>query len=108
MSLGGGGSDFLKEGDWNAMCWECGRKKKAGDLWKYWQGYWICPRHWNPRQPQDFARAVKETITPPWVQPMAEYKFALEFIITQGSGTDFVPPNLIITQGTPQPFITEQ
>ena len=73
---GKGSADFLREGDWNSMCWECGRKKKASELWKYWQGYWICPSHWNPRQPQDFAKGVHETITPPWVQPMASYIFS--------------------------------
>jgi len=92
MSEGKGGSDFLALGDWNAMCWECGRKKKAGDLWKYWQGYYICPRHWNPRQPQDFAKGIKETITPPWVQPMAAYTFT-------------GPSTLVVSVTTPGPII---
>lgn len=91
-------SDYLRQGDWNAMCWECGRKKKAGDLWKYWQGYYICPRHWNPRQPQDFAKGVAEHITPPWVQPMAEYIYGIsDFICTESSDLDTFDPMIYIT-----------
>ncbi len=42
---------------------------KASMLRKHWQGFWVCPEHWEPRQPQDFARGIKEHPTPPWVQP---------------------------------------
>lgn len=64
-----GRPDYFKMGDWNALCWECGRKRKASSLKKHWQGYYVCPEHWEPRQPQDFVRAVPDIITPPWVQP---------------------------------------
>jgi hypothetical protein len=65
-----GKADFLELGDWNAVCYQCGRKFKAGTLMRHWQGYYVCPPHWEPRQPQDFARAVPDTQTPPWAQPM--------------------------------------
>lgn len=87
---GKGDADFLQLGSWNATCWECGRKKKAETLWKYWQGYWLCPAHWNPRQPQDYAKGVKETITPPWVQPMPAYVYSGPSL-TQQSGTPGTP-----------------
>lgn len=64
-----GRADYWKPGDWNVLCYQCGRKRKAGEVMRYWQGYWVCPEHWEPRQPQDFVRAVKENIAPPWVQP---------------------------------------
>lgn len=67
-----GRPDYFKMGDWNALCWECGRKRKASSLKKHWQGYYVCPEHWEPRQPQDFVRAVPDIITPPWVQPPVE------------------------------------
>jgi hypothetical protein len=65
-----GRADFLDLGNWNATCFECGRKRKASDLKKNWQGYFVCLEHWEPRQPQDFVRAVPDVITPPWTQPM--------------------------------------
>lgn len=65
-----GRADYLELGDWNTVCYECGRKRKASMLKKHWQGFYVCPEHWEPRQPQDFARSVPDVQTPPWVQPM--------------------------------------
>lgn len=65
-----GRADFLDLGGWNAVCYQCGRKRKAGDLVRHWQGYYVCPEHWEARQPQDFVRAIPDDQTPPWTQPM--------------------------------------
>ena len=65
-----GPADFLKLGDWNVVCFQCGRKKKASWMKRHWQGYYLCPEHWETRQPQDFARGVPDTQAPPWTQPM--------------------------------------
>jgi len=67
---GKGRADFLELGDWNAVCYQCGRKRKASMLKLHWQGYYVCPEHWEPRQPQDFVRSVPDVQTPPWAQPM--------------------------------------
>jgi hypothetical protein len=72
-----GKADYLELGDNNAVCFECGRKFKASQLKRHWQGYWVCEKHWEPRQPQDFVRAVPEKITPPWTQPMPADNFVL-------------------------------
>lgn len=64
-----GPADYLVLGDWNAICFVCGKKFKASELKKHWKGYWVCPRDWEPRHPQDFVRAVPDVVTPPWVQP---------------------------------------
>ena len=69
-TFGGGRADYLLLGDWNAVCYECGRKRKASTLMRHWQGYYVCPEHWEPRQPQDFVRSVLDVQTPPWTQPM--------------------------------------
>lgn len=65
-----GRADFLELGSWNAVCYQCGRKRKSSMLRKHWQGYYVCPEHWEMRQPQDFVRSVPDKQTPPWVQPM--------------------------------------
>jgi hypothetical protein len=72
MALKGGTADYLDLGDWNATCYECGRKKKASYLRKHWQGYYVCPEHWEPRQPQDFVRSVPDNMTVPWAQPQED------------------------------------
>lgn len=70
-----GEADYLELGDWNAVCFRCGRKQKAGWMMRQWQGYWVCPEHWEARQPQDFVRAVRDVQTPPWTQPEGEDVF---------------------------------
>lgn len=63
-----GRADYLDLGDWNAACSMCGRKRKASTLTRNWQGQWRCPEHDEPRQPQDFVRAVPDVQTVPWAQ----------------------------------------
>lgn len=65
-----GKADHLELGDYNAVCYQCGRKFKASELRKHWQGYYVCEKHWEARHPQDFVRGVQDVQTPPWVQPM--------------------------------------
>lgn len=67
-----GKADFLKLGDYNAICSECGFKRKASQLVKNWQGQYRCPEHNEVRHPQEFVRAIPDVQTPPWVQPAAD------------------------------------
>lgn len=67
---GKGNHDYLALGDWNVVCYECGRKRKGSELKRHWQGYYVCAEHWEPRQPQDFVRGTQDIQTPPWTQPM--------------------------------------
>jgi hypothetical protein len=67
-----GPADYLELGDWNAACYQCGRKFKASQLKKHWQGYWVCAQHWEPRHPQDFVRSIVDNMMPPWVQPESD------------------------------------
>jgi hypothetical protein len=64
-----GQADYLLLGDWNVVCFQCGFKRKASQLERNWQGYWVCPEHNEPRQMQDFVRGVPDNQIPPWVQP---------------------------------------
>lgn len=67
-----GKADFLRLGDWNVQCFECGRKRKASEMKDHWQGYKVCPEHWEARHPQDFVRGTSDVQTPPWTQSMPE------------------------------------
>lgn len=64
-----GRADYLAPGDWNTVCYQCGFKRKASTMLRYWQGYYVCPEHWEPRQPQDFVRSIPDVQTAPWQQP---------------------------------------
>lgn len=65
-------SDNFVLGDHNASCFECGRKRKASELKRHWQGYWVCPDHWEPRHPQDFAGPVAAEEQVPFAQPQED------------------------------------
>lgn len=71
--MGYGPSDYLKLGDWNATCSYCGRKRKASELVKNWQGQYRCAVHNEARHPQEFVRAKPEVITVPWAQPPQDF-----------------------------------
>lgn len=106
--FGDGKADYLALGDWNAMCWECGRKFKASTLIRNWQGYYVCPPHWEARQPQDFVRAVPDIQTPPWTQPMPAEQFNIsDFICTESSDTTDFDPMIYICTETLYPLQTE-
>jgi hypothetical protein len=64
-----GRADYLRLGDFNAICYQCGFKRKASEMEKNWQGYYVCPEHNEPRQTQDFVRAIPDVQTTPWAQP---------------------------------------
>lgn len=64
-----GRADHLVLGDWNAECSICGFKRKASSMVKNWQGWYRCPEHNEPRQPQDFVRGEPDVQTVPWAQP---------------------------------------
>ena len=82
-----GKADHLELGQWNATCYQCGFKRKSGQLEKNWQGFYVCPEHNEPRQAQDFARAVPDNQIPPWVQSkMAATYTYTNFRIGQGDG----------------------
>ena len=61
-------ADRYSDGDWNAVCGFCGRKRKASMLERNWQGLMVCPEHNPPRQPQDFVRVVPDDPSTPWAQ----------------------------------------
>ena len=69
-----GRADFYREGDWNAACGLCGRKRKASEMKVIppgvpGAGLRMCPEHHYERNPQDFVRGIPDKITPPWTQP---------------------------------------
>ena len=77
---GKGRADHLELGDWNAQCYQCGRKRKASTLMRHWQGYWVCPEHWEARHPQDFVRGIPDVVTPPWTQPWPQDAYAINVV----------------------------
>jgi hypothetical protein len=70
-----GRADRLELGTWNVDCSMCGRKRKANELVRNWQGLYRCPEHDEPRQPQDFAKGVPEEMGVPYAQVLSNNDF---------------------------------
>jgi hypothetical protein len=118
-----GRADYYAPGDWNAVCSMCGRKRKASQLVKNWQGMWRCREHNEARHPQDFVRSIPDDQSVPWSQPPTDIDVqfcTLEGIsavpgwmlpgcsVPSGRGPlappiDFVPPIII----PPEPGLDE-
>lgn len=56
-------------GDWNGLCGVCGFKYKFSDLRRRWDGLFVCRKDYEPRQPQDFVRAVPDRQAVPVTRP---------------------------------------
>lgn len=54
----------FQPGNYWAECDRCGVDYRIQDLRKTWDGLLVCENDWEPRQPQDFVKAVIDTITP--------------------------------------------
>jgi hypothetical protein len=90
-----GKRDFYKKGDWNAICYVCGFKRKASEMKLRWDGVYTCEQDWEIRQPQDFVRGVPDEQPLPWTQPETPNTF----------GGPIVNPLSNIVVGTPTIFV---
>ena len=61
-----GRADFYLEGAWNARCQECWKKIKSTEALKRWDGFWVCWRCYEIRNPQDFVRGIPDNQGVPW------------------------------------------
>jgi hypothetical protein len=59
-----GKADYLKLGDYNAICDVCGFKYKASELQMRWDGLFVCEKDWEPRHPQDYVKGIKDRQVP--------------------------------------------
>lgn len=75
-----GHANFYKDGDWNAICDQCGVKEKASKLKLQWDGLQTCPKCFDKRHPQDFVRGVKDEQQVPFTRPDEDPTFTAEAI----------------------------
>lgn len=61
-----GQADFWAEGDWNATCAMCGRKRKASTMVQNEVSkLYRCVEHNEPRHPQDYVGSIPSRPTTP-------------------------------------------
>lgn len=61
-----GNANHFAPGQWNFYCDICGAKGKSGDAQKTWDNHYVCSKHKEARNPQDFVRGVKDDQSVPW------------------------------------------
>lgn len=95
-----GRADYLALGDYNVQCFRCGMKRKASTMKKQWQGYYVCPEHWEARQPQDFVKAIPDQIAVPWSQPEPVDTFVPAFCTYNGqtSIADYAVADCVVAE----------
>lgn len=59
-------------GNWHLICDVCGKKIRASESKKRWDGFIVCPDDWETRQPQDFIRVTPDNISVPFSRPEPE------------------------------------
>lgn len=57
---------YYKDGDYNFYCDLCGRKEKASNASRTWDGFFVCKHHLERRNEQDFVRGIKDDQSIPW------------------------------------------
>lgn len=78
------------DGEWNALCDECGLKFKSGDLKKRWDGLMVCREDWEPRHPQDFIRVITDEKPLPWTRPdPTDYYLPVCTVVTSQGAADY-------------------
>jgi len=83
-------ADFLRVGDYNAICDVCGRKFKFSRLRQKWDNTWACEQDWEPRQPQDYLRGIPDNMSVPLSRPDPPNSFIQDEIVTES-------PNISLT-----------
>lgn len=61
--------NHLITGDYNVLCDSCGRKFKASQIKKRWDGLMVCSEDYEIRHESDFLRVQKEKISVPFSRP---------------------------------------
>ena len=66
--------NWLKLGDYNAVCDSCGRKFKASTMRKRWDGMFVCKEDFEPKHPQLSlkVRSDKQQVPIPRPEPVQD------------------------------------
>lgn len=67
--------NYLKLGEWNAICDVCGTQYKSSQLIKRWDGLMVCYKDYETRHPSDLYRYSGHEEHIPWARPEVEDDF---------------------------------
>lgn len=87
-----GQADYLKLGDFNALCDVCGFKYKGSQLKARWDGLMVCPDDWEMRHSQDFIKGRKEQQSIPFARPDTEAFITVDYISSSTGNQERTAP----------------
>ena len=75
--------------EWNAICDQCGAKRKSSQLIERWDGLMVCKPTvnsgcWEPRHPQDSIRPMPDQQKLPWTRPESTDVFVIGICTATG------------------------
>jgi hypothetical protein len=66
-----GRKDYYSHGNYNVICDLCGQKFKATELTMQWNYLFTCSTCYEPRNPQDFVKGIRDDMKVPIARPDA-------------------------------------
>lgn len=80
-----GHADYYKSGTYNGICDRCGSKFKFSDLKLEWDGLYVCTANgcWEPRQPQDYVKGVRDDMSVPVSRPDQPPVYISDLTVTE-------------------------
>jgi hypothetical protein len=80
-----GHADYYRSGTYNGICDRCGSKFKFSDLKLEWDGLYVCTANgcWEPRQPQDYVKGVRDDMSVPVSRPDQPPVYIQDEIVTE-------------------------
>ena len=80
-----GHADYYRSGTYNGICDRCGSKFKFSDLKLEWDGLYVCTANgcWEPRQPQDYVKGVRDDMAVPVSRPDQPPVYIQDEIVTE-------------------------
>ena len=80
-----GHADYYRSGTYNGICDRCGSKFKFSDLKLEWDGLYVCTANgcWEPRQPQDYVKGVRDDMSVPVSRPDQPPIYIQDEIVTE-------------------------
>jgi len=64
-----GNADYYTHGDYNVVCDICGQKFKGSKCRMQWNNLFVCKVCFEPRNPQDFVKGIRDEQKAPIPRP---------------------------------------
>jgi len=98
--------NWLKLGDYNAICDSCGRKFKASTMRKRWDGMFVCKEDFEYKHPQLSlkVRGDKQYVPIPRPEPTADTFIAVCYIWDRAAYADLGTADCMLADNQPATY----